>query len=99
VHSGTLTLGQEYPLGQKYPFTVQGLEVGELYNDPDGKVYNLKNLSDFEGFYMAAEAGAAIENSRPGFLTMRNAHRVVIQLSSKHNWSLAEGGILITIKK
>src|SRR5919197_1602119 len=77
---GTLTLSD----GKQYKFTVQGLEVGSVgFSDvrAQGEVYNLKNLADFNGVYVAAEANASIGDG-PGARTMRNQHGVVITLSS-----------------
>jgi hypothetical protein len=86
--NGTLTLNN----GQQYQFTVKGLEVGGVgFADvhAEGNVYNLYDLSDFNGVYVAAEANAAIGNG-PGARTMRNSRGVVINLSS------AQQGVKLT---
>jgi len=79
--------------GQQYKFTVQGLEVGGVgFSDirAQGEVYNLQNLADFNGVYVAAEANASI-GSGGGTRTMRNQHGVVINLSS------AQQGVKLTL--
>jgi hypothetical protein len=86
--NGTLTLNN----GQQYQFTVTGLEVGGVGVadvHAEGNVYNLYDLSDFNGVYVAAEANASIGNG-PGMRTMRNPHGVVINLSS------AQQGVKLT---
>src|SRR5262245_38395403 len=96
---GTLTLND----GKQYKFTVQGLEVGGVgFSEAraQGEVYNLNNLSDFSGVYVAAEANAAI-GSGPGARTMRNQHGVVINLSSAQQGvklTLAGEGVRIALK-
>jgi hypothetical protein len=97
---GTLTLSN----GKQYDFTVQGLEVGGVgFADAraEGQVYNLRNLSDFNGVYVAAEANAAIGDG-PGARTMRNEHGVVINLSSAQTGvklTLAGEGVRIALKE
>ena len=56
--SGTLTYR-----GKVYPIDVMGLsiaDVGISELETTGKVYNLKNLDDFDGNYMAVEAGMTL---------------------------------------
>ena len=96
---GTLTLNN----GKHYEFTVQGLEVGGVgFADAraEGQVYNLRDLSDFNGVYVAAEGNASIGNG-PGARTMRNEHGVVINLSSAQKGvklTLAGEGVRIALK-
>jgi hypothetical protein len=96
---GTLTLHN----GKQYPFTIQGLEVGGLgvsEVNATGEVYNLQNLSDFNGVYAAAEANAAVGRGQ-GVRTMRNEHGVVIDLSSVQQGvklTLAGEGVRIALK-
>lgn len=97
---GTLTLHN----GKQYQFTVRGLEVGGLgFADvrAEGEVYNLDNLADFNGVYLAAEASAAI-GSGPGARTMRNERGVVINLASAQQGvklTLAGEGVRIALKE
>ena len=96
---GTLTLNN----GKQYQFTVKGLEVGGVgFADvhAEGEIYNLDNLSDFNGVYVAAEANASIGNGA-GTRTMRNPHGVVITLSSAQQGvklTLAGEGLRIALK-
>ena len=76
---GTLTFQ-----GKDYPISVTGLSVGAVGAssvEASGKVYNLKNLSDFNGNYTAAMAGGAVAGGG-GVVTMKNQNGVVIHLTS-----------------
>jgi hypothetical protein len=98
---GTLTLAN----GQKYAFSIQGLEVAGLgYADvrAEGKVYNLQNVADFAGVYAAAEASAAAGSDGPGALTMRNQHGIVMHLSSVQDGlklTLGGEGLRVALKE
>jgi hypothetical protein len=70
--------------GQEHPFTVKGLTLGDLgvsRISASGGVENLGNISDFEGRYVAVEAGAAA-GVGASTLTMRNEKGVTIRLES-----------------
>jgi hypothetical protein len=70
--------------GQRHSFSVTGLslvDLGIAKLISEGAVSNLEDLSQFEGYYAAVEAGAAA-GVGASVLTMRNEHGVVIQLSS-----------------
>ena len=70
--------------GQEHPFTVKGLTLGDLgvsRISASGGVENLGDISDFEGHYVALEAGAAA-GVGASTLTMRNENGVVITLDS-----------------
>jgi hypothetical protein len=71
------------PLAMKtYPFTVTGfslITVGLAKIEAVGIVYNLNDIADFEGRYIAAE-GAFTLVQGGGHLIMRNQNGVVIQL-------------------
>lgn len=70
--------------GQRHAFSVKGLslvDLGFARLISEGAVSNLEDLSQFEGYYAAVEAGAAA-GVGASVLTMRNEHGVVIQLSS-----------------
>ncbi len=96
---GTLRLNN----GKTYRFSIQGLEVGgigfaELH--AQGKVYNLRKVSDLDGLYVAGEANVAV-GSGPGIQTMRNEHGVVINLSSQQKGiklTLGGQGVRIALK-
>jgi len=90
--------------GKKYPFSLQGLEVVGLgYSEikAEGTASNLTKLSDFEGVYASAEAGAAA-GSGPSTVTMKNPNGVVITLHALQEGlklTLAAGGVNIALKK
>lgn len=98
--NGTLTLNN----GKQYQFTVKGLEVGGVgFADvhAQGEVYNLYDLSDFNGVCVAAEANATIGNG-PGVRAMRNSHGVVINLLSAQygvKMTFAGEGVRIALKE
>jgi hypothetical protein len=89
--------------GQRYPFTVQGLEVGGVgvsKVQAVGQVYNLRKVEDFAGTSVAVGADAAVGGGA-GLLTMRNQHGVVINLqSTQQGLKLTAGveGITMTFK-
>ena len=68
--------------GQDYPVRVQGLTVGEVGGGTftaAGEVYDLRKLSDLDGNYVAASAGAALGGGGDG-AAMQNQNGVVIEL-------------------
>jgi len=89
--------------GQRYPFAVQGLEVGGVgvsKVQAVGQVYHLRKVVDFAGTYVAVGADAAVGGGA-GIMTMRNQHGVVINLqSTQQGIKLTAGveGISITWK-
>jgi len=95
---GTLTYN-----GKKYPFTLQGLDlvgVGYAQVTAEGTISNLSKLSDFEGVYAAAEAGAAA-GSGSATITMKNPHGVTMTLHAVQEGvqlKLAAGGVNVALK-
>jgi hypothetical protein len=95
---GMLTLNN----GDRYKFTLEGLEVGGVgvtQVQAQGEVYNLGQISDFAGIYVAAKANMSVVRG-PGVRVMENAHGVVIYLSSKQEGvklTLAAEGIRINL--
>lgn len=89
--------------GQRYPFAVQGLEVGGVgvsKVQAVGQVYHLRQVADFAGTYVAVGADAAVGGGA-GIMTMRNQHGVVINLqSTQQGLKLTAGveGITLTWK-
>ena len=89
--------------GKHYSFSLQGLEVvglGYAEVKADGTVSNLTQLSDFNGVYASAEAGAAV-GSGPATVTMKNPTGVVIILHALQEGAkltLAAGGVNIKLK-
>jgi hypothetical protein len=94
--TGILTM-----LGNRYPFALQGLEVGGVgvsKVQATGQVYHLRQVADFAGTYVAVGADAAVVQGA-GLLTMRNQHGVVINLQSVQQGVKLTAGIEgITIK-
>jgi hypothetical protein len=71
--------------GKEYPFKVQGLSVGDVgitKAEAEGKVYNLKKLSDFSGNYVAATAAATL-GLGAGATALQSDKNVVIHLLPK----------------
>ena len=71
--------------GEEHSFTMRGVSLGDLgfsRISASGPVENLENVSDFEGNYVALEAGASA-GVGVSTLTMRNGKGVVITLESK----------------
>jgi hypothetical protein len=78
--SGTLTLND----GSQHPFSMKGfkvVQVGIKKVSAAGTVYNLKDLSNFNGHYSAVEAGITLGGGVSG-ITMRNQNGVIINLGS-----------------
>ena len=71
--------------GKDYPFKVEGLSVGDVgvtKAEAEGKVYNLNNLGEFSGNYVAATAAATI-GVGAGATVLQNDKNVVIRLFPK----------------
>jgi hypothetical protein len=97
---GTLTLHN----GKQYHFKVSGLDVvavGFKQATAVGNVYNLKNIKDFAGKYVAAEAAATVGGGM-GATTMRNDKGVVMDLTGVGqgvDFRLAVSGMTVTLTK
>ena len=81
VSWGSGTLRYE---GRSYPFSIQGLRVGDVGISTQravGTVYYLRNLADFSGNYAAVGAGVAVAGGMAG-MTMQNQRGVLIDLYS-----------------
>jgi hypothetical protein len=71
--------------GARHPFQVRGLSLGDVGASRTlavGDVENLWSLSDFEGRYVAVEAGAAV-GLGAAVVAMRNEKGVVITLRAR----------------
>lgn len=80
--------------GKDYPFSVSELsllDLGASSVSGTGKVYNLNNLSDFSGNYVATQATFAVAGGS-GELTMTNAKGVVIALTSQESGTQLTAG-------
>ena len=90
--------------GKKYPVKVDGLSVGEVGVNRAtavGRVYNLKQLSDFDGTYVAGGAEATVGGGA-GVTAMKNQNGVTIELKSTTKGAslkLAAEGIKLGIIK
>jgi hypothetical protein len=70
--------------GKTYPFSMSGVslvDIGVSTFEGGGQVYDLKNLNDFPGNYVAAQAAFAVRGGT-GEVSMRNGRGVSIVLSS-----------------
>lgn len=89
--------------GKTHKFKLSGLsvvDVGAAHITATGNVYNLKNLSDFNGNYTAATAGLTVAGGGSAAV-LRNDHGVVIKLTSTTQglrFNLSADGIGITLK-
>jgi len=96
--SGTLTYQ-----GKEYPFSVEGLSVGEVGAasiTASGDVYNLKTLDDFNGNYAAATAQATVGGGA-GATAMQNQKSVLLKIVSTTqglDFKFAADGVKITLK-
>ena len=95
---GTLTFN-----GKTYPFSVEGLSVADLgvsNISTSGEVFNLKNVADFSGNFIAGEAGIAIAGG-PTDQILKNQNGVVLRLHGTQTGArltLAAQGVKLTIK-
>lgn len=70
--------------GRQYRFSIDGvtaIDFGVSSSTASGEVYNLANLADFEGNYVAAEASFALGGGVGG-VCLRNANGVVMRLNT-----------------
>jgi len=90
--------------GKAYPFKVDGITVGDVgitKAEAEGKVYNLKKLSDFDGSFTSAGAEGTLVVGA-GATAMKNEMGVVVHLFPKTkgvNLKLAGGGVKFTLEK
>jgi hypothetical protein len=90
--------------GKQVHFSIDGLtlvDFGITQATATGEVYNLTDLSKFEGNYLAGEAGFALAGGIGG-ISMRNQNGVIIMLRSVSQGArlqLGPAGINITLKQ
>jgi len=90
--------------GKEYPFNMNGLSVVDLgvaKITATGEVFNLKKLSDFDGNYVAGQAGATVGGGA-GATIMKNQNGVVMKLTGTGTGvRLAAGakGVDVKLKK
>lgn len=88
--------------GQPHAFKISGVslvDVGAADISASGRVYNLKNLADFSGNYVAMTAGVTIAGGG-SVAYLKNEHGVVIKLHSTDvglRFNLAANGIKVTL--
>jgi hypothetical protein len=97
--SGTLTYK-----GKTYDVAVDGLSVGDVgitKAEASGDVYHLAKLSDFDGNYTAAGAGATVAGGASASI-MKNQNGVEIRLVSTTQglkFTFGAAGVSMKIKK
>ena len=96
--SGTLSYN-----GKEYKFKIDGMSVGSVgiqNATARGKVYNLKNVSDFAGNYAAVAVGMTVGGGA-GSKTMKNDKGVIMDLISTNqgvDFTLGPQGVKITLE-
>lgn len=92
--------------GKDYPIVISGVNFADLGVSQfggAGKVYDLKNVADFSGNYMAAQAAFAVRGGQSA-LSMRNARGVTIVIlqeegkESGTRFSLGPSGVTLKLK-
>ena len=111
LSGGSIAAGIGYTWGHgelKYQeaahsFSIKGvsiIDVGATGYSASGDVYNLKQLSDFSGDYVAAGAGIAIAGGGTA-VYMKNDHGVVIKLVATDiglKFKLSGDGVHVALK-
>jgi hypothetical protein len=94
---GTLNFG-----GQSHALKISGVslvDVGAASISASGTVYNLRNLADFNGNYVAMTAGMTVAGGGSGAY-LKNEHGVVIKLHSTETglrFNLAADGLKVAL--
>ena len=90
--------------GKQYHFSIEGLtlvDVGISKANAVGDVYDLKDVSQFVGTYVAGEAGFALAGGMGG-MSLRNQNGVIIHLRSVTQGAklqLGPAGLTIKLKQ
>jgi hypothetical protein len=88
---------------QSRPFTIKGVsvvDVGASDFSASGVVYNLQNVADFSGNYVAAGAGIAVAGGGTA-VYLKNEHGVVIKLFATDvglKFKLSADGVHVVLK-
>lgn len=88
--------------GQSHSFKISGLsivDVGAANISAAGQVYNLTNLADFNGNYVAMTAGMTLAGGGSAAY-LKNEHGVVIRLHSTEaglRFNLSAEGVKVTL--
>ena len=88
--------------GEKYPFTVTGFSLGEVGVSKliaRGMVFNLKNVEDFSGLFMAALAGGALGGGASAGAThnQNNVSMVWTGTNQGLSFTLAHAGVNVQL--
>jgi hypothetical protein len=90
--------------GKEIPFSIDGLtlvDFGISKASATGEVYNLTDMSKFDGTYAAAEAGFALAGGVGG-MVLRNQNGVVMHIHSTTQGAklqLGTSGLTVKLKK
>ena len=89
--------------GKKYPFTVKGIglnknQIGASHLVASGEVFNLQDLSQFEGSYFQISGGIAGQN---GESTLRNDNKVWLHIKGWSNGPvvISDQGAIVKFSK
>jgi hypothetical protein len=87
--------------GQDYPFAIGGLGIGGIgvtKLEATGTVYNMKDRSQFPGFYSQLRSGITVGDQDNGKLWLKNTNGVVLKLQgASKGIGLSLGGDAVTI--
>lgn len=101
IGSGNLGGGTLSYQGKTYKFTIGGLGIGGFGVSKitaTGDVYNMKDLSDFEGAYGQARTGFAAADMGGGTLWLENQAGVYMKLATqREGLALSLGGDAVYI--
>ena len=91
--------------GKQYPVSIGGISLGATIGASKaeliGEVYNLKNPSDIEGTYSAAQAGVAVAGGAKVF-DLKNSKGVELKVRGKQvglELALDLNGMQVSLKK
>jgi hypothetical protein len=90
--------------GKAYQFSIDGLtlvDIGISKASAVGDVYDLKEVGQFEGIYVAGEAGFALAGGMGG-MALRNQNGVIMHLRSVTQGAklqLGPSGLTIKLKQ
>jgi hypothetical protein len=101
IGSGSSGGGTLYFRGQSYPFKLGGLGIGGIgisTIDANGWVYNLRQLTDFNGVYGQLRSGWAIGQQGSGEMWLQNSNGVILRLRARRQGlalSLGADGMVV----
>jgi hypothetical protein len=90
--------------GKDYPFSVSGLSAGNIgasSAELSGQVFNLKNVTDFNGNFTSVGAGATVAGGG-GAMSMKNQNGVVMDVVAATKglaFKLGVDGVKVELKK